>query len=206
MAHPACAPGTRSLPRPTSLRRMCGIVGYVGPATPSGRPLDVVIEGLRRLEYRGYDSAGVAVATTAGLAGMKKAGKLARLIEALDAAPLPTGTAAIGHTRWATHGGPTDANAHPHLGGAGRVAVVHNGIIENFHVLRAELEADGITFLSQTDTEVAAHLLAAAFEETGDLTKAMQAVTRRLRVPSPWSRCTPTSPAPSWRRGATHHW
>jgi glucosamine--fructose-6-phosphate aminotransferase (isomerizing) len=159
---------------------MCGIVGYVGPGTPSARPLDVVIEGLSRLEYRGYDSAGVAVATPAGLVSQKKAGKLARLIEALDASPLPAGTAAIGHTRWATHGGPTDANAHPHLGGAGRVAVVHNGIIENFHVLRAELEAAGITFASETDTEVAAHLLADAFEETADLTTAMQAVTRRL--------------------------
>lgn len=159
---------------------MCGIVGYVGPAEPSNRPLEVVLEGLRRLEYRGYDSAGVAVATGGGLATAKKAGKLARLEEVLEAHPLPPGTAAIGHTRWATHGGPTDANAHPHLGGGGRIAVIHNGIIENFATLKAELLADGVAFSSQTDTEVVAHLLARAYEEVGDLTAAMLAVTRRL--------------------------
>ncbi len=159
---------------------MCGIVGYVGPAEPSTRPLEVVLEGLRRLEYRGYDSAGVAVATPHGLAMAKKAGKLARLLEVLEADPLPAGTAAIGHTRWATHGGPTDANAHPHLAGGGRVAVIHNGIIENFATLKAELLAAGVEFASQTDTEVVAHLLARAYDELGDLTAAMLAVTRRL--------------------------
>ena len=159
---------------------MCGIVGYVGPSEPSGRPLEVVLEGLRRLEYRGYDSAGVAVATDEGIAAAKKAGKLARLEELLEAEPLPPGTAAIGHTRWATHGGPTDVNAHPHLGGGGRVAVIHNGIIENFATLKAELLAEGVAFASQTDTEVAAHLLARAYDELGDLTAAMLAVTRRL--------------------------
>jgi glucosamine--fructose-6-phosphate aminotransferase (isomerizing) len=159
---------------------MCGIVGYVGPERPSGRPLEVVLEGLRRLEYRGYDSAGVAVATPAGLVTVKRAGKLSRLLEALEADPLPGGTSAIGHTRWATHGGPTDANAHPHLAGDGKVAVIHNGIIENFHVLRAELEAEGVVFASETDTEAAAHLLARAYDETGDLTRAMQAVVGRL--------------------------
>jgi glucosamine--fructose-6-phosphate aminotransferase (isomerizing) len=159
---------------------MCGIVGYVGPDRPSGRPLDVVLEGLGRLEYRGYDSAGVAVATPSGLASAKRAGKLVRLTEALETRPLPAGTAAIGHTRWATHGGPTDANAHPHLGGGGRVAVIHNGIIENFATLKAELQADGVEFRSETDTEVVAHLLAQAHDRLGDLTEAMRAVTRRL--------------------------
>ncbi len=160
---------------------MCGIVGYVGPPAPSARPLEVVLEGLGRLEYRGYDSAGVTVvAPGSGLTVVKRAGKLARLVDALETDPLPAATAAIGHTRWATHGGPTDANAHPHLGGGGRVAVIHNGIIENFATLKAELLADGVVFASETDTEVVAHLLARAYEEHGDLTTAMLAVTRRL--------------------------
>ena len=158
---------------------MCGIVGYVGSATPSGRPLEVAIEGLRRLEYRGYDSAGVAlVAPGAPLATAKKAGKLANLVEELDANPLPAATAALGHTRWATHGGPTDANAHPHV--SGRLALIHNGIVENFAELRDELAADGVAFTSQTDTEVVAHLLAKTYDETGDLTAAMQRVAQRL--------------------------
>ena len=158
---------------------MCGIVGYVGSAVPSGRPLEVAIEGLRRLEYRGYDSAGVAlVAPGAPLAVAKKAGKLANLVEELDAHPLPAASAAIGHTRWATHGGPTDTNAHPHV--SGKVAVIHNGIVENFAELRDELTADGVELVSQTDTEVVAHLLARAYDEAGDLTTAMQRVARRL--------------------------
>ncbi|GIG30044.1 glutamine--fructose-6-phosphate transaminase (isomerizing) [Cellulomonas marina] len=158
---------------------MCGIVGYVGSADADGRPVDVVLEGLRRLEYRGYDSAGVAAVGPGGaLATAKKAGKLANLVEELDAHPLPDATAAIGHTRWATHGAPTDRNAHPHV--AGRVAVIHNGIVENFVALRAELAAEGVEFLSETDTEVAAHLLDRAYATTGDLTTAMQAVARRL--------------------------
>jgi len=136
---------------------MCGIVGYVG-----GKPaLDVVIEGLRRLEYRGYDSAGVAVLAHGGLDGRKKAGKLANLEKELAERPLPAATVGLGHTRWATHGGPTDANAHPHFDAADRVAVVHNGIIENFAALRAELTAAGVELRSETDTEVVAHLLGA---------------------------------------------
>jgi len=158
---------------------MCGIVGYVGSAAPSGRPLEVAVEGLRRLEYRGYDSAGVAlVAPGQQLAVAKKAGKLANLVEELDAHPLPAATAAIGHTRWATHGGPTDTNAHPHV--SGKVAVIHNGIVENFAELRDELAAAGVAFVSETDTEVVAHLLARAYDEAGDLTTAMQRVARRL--------------------------
>ncbi|MFE2425566.1 glutamine--fructose-6-phosphate transaminase (isomerizing) [Streptomyces sp. NPDC059373] len=155
---------------------MCGIVGYVGGRSA----LDVVIAGLKRLEYRGYDSAGVAVLADGGLAAAKKAGKLANLEKVLEELPLPTGLAGIGHTRWATHGGPTDANAHPHLDNAGRVAVVHNGIIENFAALRAELAERGHELHSETDTEVVAHLLAENFSSCGDLAEAMRLVCRRL--------------------------
>lgn len=139
----------------------------------------MVLEGLRRLEYRGYDSAGVAVVEPGGeLATAKKAGKLVNLVDMLEAEPLPGGTAAIGHTRWATHGGPTDVNAHPHV--AGKLALIHNGIVENFATLKAELLADGAQFLSETDTEVAAHLVSRAYEKTGDLTAALTEVARRL--------------------------
>ncbi|MBZ2197767.1 glutamine--fructose-6-phosphate transaminase (isomerizing) [Occultella gossypii] len=159
---------------------MCGIVGYVGPAAPSQRPLEVIVEGLRRLEYRGYDSAGVAVTTPEGMASAKKAGKLANLLAELERRDLPAGTAAIGHTRWATHGGPTDVNAHPHLAGGGRLALIHNGIIENFAQLKAELGETGVEFLSETDTEVVAHLLARYHDETQNLTEAMRLTVGRL--------------------------
>src|SRR3712207_4356848 len=159
---------------------MCGIVGYVGPQDAR----DVVLEGLRRLEYRGYDSAGIAVLADGQLRSAKKAGKLANLEKVLAETPLPAATVAIGHTRWATHGGPTDRNAHPHLSADGSVAVIHNGIIENFAALRSELEDAGVEFASETDTEVAAHLLAAAYAETADgpgrLAEAMRSVCRRL--------------------------
>ncbi|MDR2567178.1 MAG: glutamine--fructose-6-phosphate transaminase (isomerizing) [Bifidobacteriaceae bacterium] len=158
---------------------MCGIIGYVGPVD-SGRPLEVAREALARLQYRGYDSAGIVVANARGLHFVKKAGKLSVLEEALEAQPLPPATAAIGHTRWATHGGPTDVNAHPHLSEDGSVAVVHNGILENHQALRAELMGAGVAFQSETDTEVAAHLLARAYSELGDLPEAMRAVARRL--------------------------
>ncbi|MER6972644.1 glutamine--fructose-6-phosphate transaminase (isomerizing) [Nocardioides sp. NPDC000445] len=151
---------------------MCGIVGYVGDRSAQ----DVVIDGLRRLEYRGYDSAGIALITADGLAVDKRAGKLANLEKAIADTPLPASTTGIGHTRWATHGGPTDGNAHPHVGRTGRVAVVHNGIIENFAELRASLETDGHEFTSQTDTEVAAHLLEREVIGGADLTIAMQKV------------------------------
>jgi glucosamine--fructose-6-phosphate aminotransferase (isomerizing) len=174
-------PGGRAQPG-VYTRRMCGIVGYVGSGDPSGRPLDVVMGGLKRLEYRGYDSAGVAlVVPGAGqLATAKKAGKLANLAAELESTPLPAATAGIGHTRWATHGAPNDVNAHPHLSADGRLAVIHNGIIENFVQLRAEVEAAGTTLRSETDTEVVAHLLAAAYAETGDLSAAMRQVAARL--------------------------
>ncbi|MFB6822917.1 glutamine--fructose-6-phosphate transaminase (isomerizing) [Streptomyces virginiae] len=155
---------------------MCGIVGYVGAQSA----LDVVIAGLKRLEYRGYDSAGVAVLADGGLAAVKKAGKLVNLEKELVGHPLPSGSTGLGHTRWATHGGPTDANAHPHLDNSGRVAVVHNGIIENFAALRAELTERGHRLESETDTEVVAHLLAEQFSATGDLAEAMRHVCRRL--------------------------
>jgi glucosamine--fructose-6-phosphate aminotransferase (isomerizing) len=159
---------------------MCGIVGYVGPSV-DGKALDVVMEGLARLEYRGYDSAGVALVTTDGVASEKRAGKLANLREALEADQLPPATTGIGHTRWATHGGPTDANAHPHRGGDDdRLALIHNGIIENFHALKKDLVAQGVAFRSETDTEVVAHLVAGAYRECGDLTEAMRAVVNRL--------------------------
>lgn len=155
---------------------MCGIVGYVGGQSA----LDVVIAGLKRLEYRGYDSSGVAVLADGGLAAAKKAGKLVNLEKELVERPLPTGTTGIGHTRWATHGAPNDENAHPHLDNAGRVAVVHNGIIENFAALRDELAGRGHVLASETDTEVTAHLLAEAYSSCGDLAEAMRQVCRRL--------------------------
>ncbi|HEY9409719.1 MAG TPA: glutamine--fructose-6-phosphate transaminase (isomerizing) [Jiangellaceae bacterium] len=155
---------------------MCGIVGYVGHQ----QALDVVVEGLRRLEYRGYDSAGVAIVADGALATTKRAGKLANLEKALEEEPLPASTTGLGHTRWATHGPPTDRNAHPHLDESGRVAVIHNGIIENFARLRAELEEAGVAFASDTDTEVVAHLLSAETATGADLADAMRAVCRRL--------------------------
>ena len=134
---------------------MCGIVGYVGPKDA----VPLLIEGLKRLEYRGYDSAGVAVRQADGaLAVRKRVGRLANLEEALEAAPLAGGLG-IGHTRWATHGEPSELNSHPHLDCAGRIAVVHNGIIENYLALRTELESKGHVFRSQTDTEVIPHLI-----------------------------------------------
>ena len=156
---------------------MCGIVGYVGPQNS----LPVLLGGLRRLEYRGYDSAGVAVIADNGQLGVrKKAGKLGVLSADLDAAPLADGHTGIGHTRWATHGGPTDGNAHPHLGDDGRLALIHNGIIENFAELKAELLAEGCEFTSETDTEVAAILIGREYRRTGDLTRAFRAVVSRL--------------------------
>ena len=159
---------------------MCGIVGYVG-RTQDGTALDVVMEGLARLEYRGYDSAGVALIDGDHVETRKKSGKLANLRGEIEADPLPLSTTGIGHTRWATHGGPTDDNAHPHHGGTdGKLALIHNGIIENFHTLKNGLIADGVTFSSETDTEVVAHLLARAYEQKGDLTEAMRTVVADL--------------------------
>jgi len=166
---------------------MCGIVGYAGYRQAQ----DVVLEGLSRLEYRGYDSAGMAVLDGGKLAWSKRAGKLGNLKAALAERPPLTGTVGLGHTRWATHGPPTDPNAHPHTDCGGHLAVVHNGIIENFAVLRKEIEAAGHELTSETDTELVAHLLeeqigampeipGTGAPETGSLAEAMRQVCLRL--------------------------
>src|SRR4051794_13072276 len=146
---------------------MCGIVGYVGP-----RPAEpVLLEGLRRLEYRGYDSAGVVTLDGGRLHLRKKAGRVAYLAGLLARQPAP-GPVGIGHTRWATHGPPSDRNAHPHVSFDGRVALVHNGVIENYAALRRRLQDDGIELRSDTDTEVIAHLIARHLE--ADLAEAVE--------------------------------
>ncbi len=156
---------------------MCGIVGYVGQRDT----IEVLLGGLKRQEYRGYDSAGVAVITDSGaLEVAKKAGKLQALVDNLAEHPLHSGHTGIGHTRWATHGGPTDVNAHPHLGDEGKLALIHNGIIENFSEVKEELLAQGYTFESQTDTAVAAVLLGSVYQKVGDLQEAMRLVVNRL--------------------------
>jgi len=161
---------------------MCGIVGYVGQRPACG----IVVDALRRMEYRGYDSAGVALLDGhGGLTVRRKAGRLANLEAALAEAGAESlvGATGLGHTRWATHGRPTDRNAHPHRDATGKVAVVHNGIIENFATLRAELEAAGVEFASDTDTEVAVHLVAREYafgENAGDFPASVMSVLRRL--------------------------
>ena len=157
---------------------MCGIVGYTGAQSA----LTPVIEGLRKLEYRGYDSAGVALSTSQSekLFVAKKAGKLANL-EAELSHSHDDAHAGIGHTRWATHGGPTDINAHPHLSNDGKLAVIHNGIIENYRELRTILEKRGYTFTSETDTESVAHLLSDAMKTQSDLAHAMRSVCQQLK-------------------------
>src|SRR6266511_2018936 len=154
---------------------MCGIVGYVGP----DEALPIVLEGLRRLEYRGYDSAGVAVLDGI-LAVVKRAGKLAELESTLGSEGRPPGTIGMGHTRWATHGGPTDRNAHPHVDCTGSVAVIHNGIIENFPQLRARLEKDGHTLASETDTELVSHLIEERLREGESLVEAVRSTVKEL--------------------------
>jgi glutamine---fructose-6-phosphate transaminase (isomerizing) len=154
---------------------MCGIVGYVG----RDEALPIVMEGLRRLEYRGYDSAGIAVVDGA-LTVRKRAGKLAELEALLVDRPAPPATIAIGHTRWATHGAPTEGNAHPHLDCEGRVAVIHNGIIENFQELRARLDKQGHVFASETDTECVAHLVEEKLADAGSLADAVRVAVGEL--------------------------
>jgi glucosamine--fructose-6-phosphate aminotransferase (isomerizing) len=155
---------------------MCGIVGYVGPRPAA----DLIMAGLKRLEYRGYDSAGVAVVSAGRVVTAKKAGKIGNLAAELADRPLPADGVGIGHTRWATHGAPNDTNAHPHVSWDGRASVVHNGIIENFAVLKAELLADGIQPASDTDTEVVAHLLGRELAAGQALPEAMRTVCNRL--------------------------
>jgi glucosamine--fructose-6-phosphate aminotransferase (isomerizing) len=155
---------------------MCGIVGYTGNSDAT-IPL---IAGLARLEYRGYDSAGISILSEGKIATAKRAGKLAVLVDALKAKELPKGHLGIGHTRWATHGSPIDRNAHPHLDPEGNVALIHNGIIENYHVLKADLENQGHFFTSETDSEVVAHLLGAQYLQTKNLSSAMEQVCKKL--------------------------
>jgi len=157
---------------------LCGIIGYTG----KNSALTPVLDGLRRLEYRGYDSAGIALPTEIGkpLYIEKRAGKLKNLEKAL--AKTPNSTSGIGHTRWATHGGPTDTNAHPHIDNEGKLALIHNGIIENYVELRNELEKRGHKFKSETDTESVVHLLSDARKENnGDLAAAMRQVCKQLK-------------------------
>ncbi len=146
---------------------MCGIVGYIGEKDA----VPVLIGGLRRLEYRGYDSAGVAVVTNGRVSVRKRVGKLRVLAEDLERSPLP-GTVGVGHTRWATHGAPSEANSHPHSDDSGTIHLVHNGIIENYQTLKEQMLAEGHTFRSQTDTEVVAHLVGKHYR--GDLAQAVR--------------------------------
>src|SRR5262245_57019119 len=146
-------------------KKMCGIIGYIGTKDV----VPVLIDGLRRLEYRGYDSAGVAVVHSGNVNLRRSAGKLSNLEHAISAEPL-AGEYGVGHTRWATHGRPTEENAHPHQDGSGKIVVVHNGIIENYLPLKARLQAAGHAFVTQTDTEIVAHLVASHY--TGDLEEA----------------------------------
>ncbi|MDQ3591094.1 MAG: glutamine--fructose-6-phosphate aminotransferase, partial [Actinomycetota bacterium] len=159
---------------------MCGIVGYVGREE---RCVEVLMEGLRHLEYRGYDSAGLALQVAGRIEPIKQEGHLSRLAAAVAErnGDLSGVKAGVGHTRWATHGRPSEANAHPQLGGGETVAVVHNGIIENFAELKEELISRGVAFESETDTEVIAHLLAQRVEAGEPLREALAGVLRRLQ-------------------------
>ena len=153
---------------------MCGIVGYLG----NKKATEVLVEGLSKLEYRGYDSAGVAVNTGNELSIRKFKGRLAVLSDDLEKSPIQ-GNLGIGHTRWATHGEPSDVNSHPHFNKDKSIAVVHNGIIENYMELKEELQKEGYEFLSQTDTEVIAHLVDKYYE--GNLFDAVYNATKKLR-------------------------
>ncbi|HPD01679.1 MAG TPA: glutamine--fructose-6-phosphate aminotransferase, partial [Acetivibrio sp.] len=152
---------------------MCGIVGYIGNKTA----VPILINSLKKLEYRGYDSAGVAVLNDANIKVVKSKGRLSVLEEKL-AADTPPGTIGVGHTRWATHGEPSDLNSHPHLSHSGSIAVVHNGIIENYLELKEFLESQGYVFLSETDTEVVAHLIDYLYK--GDLVKAVTEAINKI--------------------------
>ncbi len=174
---------------------MCGIVGYLGPREAA----PILLEGLHRLEYRGYDSAGISIlADGDGLATVKRPGKIAALEAALGGSP-PKGHCGIAHTRWATHGAPTEANAHPHLSTAGDIALVHNGIIENAQELREDLEALGYVFRSETDTEVVVHLVDEAFKKNETLEDAVAAAL--LQVEGAYGIAVVSSRDPEKDRG-----
>jgi glucosamine--fructose-6-phosphate aminotransferase (isomerizing) len=155
---------------------MCGIVAYIGgqDATP------IVVDGLKKLEYRGYDSAGIAILDDGKIEIRRAAGKVALLETLIEENPVQ-GTTGIGHTRWATHGAPSELNAHPHLGMAGRIVIVHNGIVENYLSLKEELVSEGVVFKSETDTETIAHLIEIFYNETNDLTVAVQKALKMIR-------------------------
>ena len=155
---------------------MCGIAGYVGPKEAVG----IVFDQITRLEYRGYDSAGVAFQSPEGIEILKKAGKLVNLKQLLETEK-PESHLAIAHSRWATHGGPTDENAHPHFDQNDRIAVIHNGIIENYYELQQQLAAEGHTFQSETDTEIAAHVIGREYEKSGNLTTAVREAVKQLK-------------------------
>ena len=155
---------------------MCGIVGYAG----SRQAAPVLLDGLEKLEYRGYDSAGVCVHTAEGLTAVKAKGRLSILSDKIDGGNALVGGVGIGHTRWATHGAPSDVNSHPHMSDTGKIAVVHNGIIENEARLRERLLQLGATFYSETDTEVVANLVGYCYEKTGDFVGAVREAMARL--------------------------
>ncbi|HNR47452.1 MAG TPA: class II glutamine amidotransferase, partial [Anaerolineaceae bacterium] len=155
---------------------MCGIVGYIGGqnATP------IILNGLHRLEYRGYDSAGIAVIEAGHIQVRREAGKLSKLSTLVDAQPL-RGSIGVGHTRWATHGEPTARNAHPHIGSTGNVVLVHNGIVENYLELRADLAAEGVQFNSDTDTEVIVHLIERFLSTNTSLEEAVRQALSQIK-------------------------
>ena len=158
---------------------MCGIVGYIGKQKASA----IILEGLKRLEYRGYDSAGVATLTGSRFDLAKKAGRVANLIKSTPAQKM-TGTTGIGHTRWATHGGVTDANAHPHISSDQKIAIIHNGVIENYSHIKKFLLTKGYTFQSETDTEVLCNLVAYHYQkepEAKEGSRFLEAVRKTLR-------------------------
>ena len=161
---------------------MCGIIGYVGKKEASS----VMLEGLRKLEYRGYDSAGMAIIDGTEIGVRKRTGRIESLSELLKEKPIG-GHIGISHTRWATHGPPSDANAHPHFDASGRLALVHNGVIENYKVLRAKLEASGHSFESETDSEVLAHLIGVHYDESSlahsprRLVEAVRGATKEIK-------------------------
>ena len=174
---------------------MCGIVGYVGPRDAA----PILIEGLRRLEYRGYDSAGIAIRTDDGRVFIeKKAGKLTNLTDHLNG-DSPPGHPGIGHTRWATHGPPNDANAHPHTDCTGKLALIHNGIIENYAEIKVRLAAEGHRFSSDTDTEVLAHLIETKYPAISSRPSGSRSSRCAARTPS--ASCTPTTRTGSSERG-----
>src|SRR5512136_2132744 len=154
---------------------MCGIIGYIG----SKKTVPVLLDGLRRLEYRGYDSAGIAVVRSGSIAVRRSAGKLSRLEEAIKADPID-GEFGLGHTRWATHGRPTEENAHPHRDCTGQIVVVHNGIVENYVELKRQLEKEGHKFVTDTATEIITHLADKNMQEGGYLEDAVRKTVRQL--------------------------